>query len=143
MSRPYNNYDSVVMHTLQFGGGTFLLPRMYALHPAARVYCLSLDDDRGIQIPIDSFDMTRFTQWCLNGNEAYIEQWNSRGTNRGTLKAIGTWIDEDDVYIDVSSIISKDEMYLSTVMELARVNNQRAIWDNELQVALETGLVFA
>jgi hypothetical protein len=85
--------------------------------------------------------MNRFTMWCLNGNEAYINMWNKRDTLRGSLKAVGTWVDSGDVYLDVATVIPKDQVTLDIVLELARVNRQRAIWDHELKVAIETGVM--
>src|SRR5688572_15077982 len=128
--RPYNDHDKIVLHTLEHGGGTFLLPNMYPIHPHAKVWCLSLDDNRGIVVPIDDFHVTAVAVWLLNGNQDYINQWNSRHTNYGSIKCVGTWVDEGNVYIDVTTVIAKDDMSLDAALELGRANNQRAIWDN-------------
>ena len=131
-------YD-VLDYTFQHDGGTFLLPDMKPLNKTAKVWVLSIDDEHGVEMPIKKFTGTAINMWLMNGNAKRIEQWNGRLTNSGSLKALGTWINDKTVYIDIATIYSKDEFDRETVLEIGRANKQRYIWDNENQVAIETG----
>lgn len=134
-------FHKAYVHTLANDGGTFLLPKMMPLSPTADVYVLSLDDERGSEIPIASFTMTALNVYVMN-NMPFVMNWNSRTTTAdvASLKAIGTWIDNGTVYMDVVTIYPKEQMPLDDVLAMARACNQRAIWDNGRQVAIETGL---
>lgn len=109
--------------TMKQGGGSFST-RGYNID-VPDGYALSLDDERGIEMPVADFTPTAIEVFAMN-NLPYIMRYNDQH-NTNDFKVIGTWINGGKAYLDVATIIRGEEVEI--VMNLARQHNQKAIYD--------------
>ncbi len=117
--------DRVRDYTLQNGGGTFNT-RGQIIAPSYG-FAVSLDDERGVTVPVEDFTSTTVQVFALN-NQPYINECNdfSNPTSIG-VKCIGTWVDDGQVYLDVSTVVLTRDVEM--MLNIARLNNQKSIYD--------------
>ena len=87
-------------------------------------YIVSMELDKEVIIPINNFNQKTLKNAIKNF----------------TLKVsqgVGTWLNDNKVYIDINQGFDK----LEEAMSIARENNQLAIFDTLEEVAIPTGIV--
>jgi hypothetical protein len=121
-------YHLTYQQTIEKGGGTFGSVNLTPLPEGWPVFILSMDDDRGVEIPLDEFDTTRLTLF-VERNRAFIAQYNDKVESEGH-KEIGTWVHDGVVYLDVVTLLPSFNYDRSDIEHLCRLHHQRAYYDN-------------
>ena len=106
--------------TLLKNGCTYSLPRAELILPGYPYYSLSLHKDLEEIIPIEEFSIGRIKMFIIKNSELL---WYSD-------VCVGTWVHEGNVYLDVSSLFSKEATTIEELKSLA--TDQIAAWDFEL-----------
>lgn len=106
--------------TLKDKGCTYSLELRKMIEPGEPFYIVSLHKELEEIIPLDEFGYSKIQMFMLKNSE----QVNMSG------RAIGTWIHESSVYIDVVTLI--DKRSVSSIDELRELApDQLAAWDAE------------
>ena len=123
-------YYECYQYTLDHNGGTFGSVNLTPLPEQWPVYILSMDDDRGVEIPLTEFTPTALTLFVEN-NRAFIASENAKWEQDDTAghKEIGTWIHDGVVYLDVVTLLSAFEYDRSDIDKIAQRHHQRAYYD--------------
>lgn len=109
--------------TLQDGGVTYSLEEGLLL--GRPFYAISLHKELEEIIPKKEFNADKIKMFIIKNDKILWED----------IRAIGTWIYNDDVYLDVTTVFPKDGPCAVTEEELANLayhNGQLAAWDLEL-----------
>lgn len=121
------NFDAqnVVDHTIENGGGTFN-PASGKASVTKQGFAVSTDPQFERIVPVEEFTADVIEQYR---DDVWEFVWGFNTQNRFdrkfSIKNIGTWIHEGNVYIDVSTIY-RDRW---DAVDAGRDANQIAIWD--------------
>lgn len=121
-------YSAAYRHTLANNGGTFSPNDLDALPDGWPVFVLSLDDDRGVEMPLADFTITALTLF-VQKNLDYINKHNMLDGATEAHKEIGTWVHDGHVYLDVVTLLPQFEYSRADVDVIARKHQQRAYFD--------------
>lgn len=123
-------YYEAYKYTLDHNGGTFGAVNLTPLDEGWPVYILSMDDDRGVEIPLTEFTPTALTLFIEN-NRAFIAHENERMEQEGAdgHKELGTWVHDGMVYLDVVTLLGTQSYDRDDIAHLCRLHNQRAYYD--------------
>lgn len=109
----------MVNRTLSRGGCTYSLVQEKFVEAGDPLYVISLHKSLEVIIPLEEFREAHVQLYLIDNKEALSEP------NR----AFGTWVYEGNVYLDVSTVLSKYSVSLHMLMEMA--TDQLAAWDME------------
>lgn len=120
-------------YTMKHSGGTFTA--MGTPIELRHGFVVSLDPDRGKVIPVREFAPTTLTVFVLN-NQNYMLDYNTQHPEpMHGFKMIGTWIEDDEVHIDVVNVFATKDV--DRVIDLARQHGQKAVYDFSTRKAID------
>lgn len=105
--------------TIKNGGCTYSLPHASLISPGEPLYSLSLHKELEEIVSMEEFDMNRIKMYIIKNSEIL---WSPN-------VALGTWVDEDRVYLDVATLFDKSQVSLDELRGMS--TNQLAAWDIE------------
>ena len=112
--------ELIETETLSKGGCTYSVYMARNIIPGESLFSLSLHKELEEIIPVAEFNANSVKMFILK---------NSEVLHHSDI-AMGTWVNGDEVYLDVSTLFSK---HTTTLEELkAKVSDQLAAWDIEL-----------
>jgi hypothetical protein len=113
-------FSPVLYRTLKDGGCTYSLVEDRILEKGERSYVMSIYPKKEFKIPLKDFNIYKLNQYVIN-NIGLLTQAGH---------VLGTWVHEEEVYLDVSVLFSKDS-YLLEDLQLMSNHGQIAAWDLE------------
>lgn len=112
--------EAIEIKTLTEGGCTFSVVNEKLLSAGEPVYLISLHKELEEIIPVAEFNTNTVKMFILKNYELLQDP----------STALGTWVNEGSVYLDVTTIVDKEN---SSIEELkAMTTDQLAGWDLEL-----------
>lgn len=122
-------YEYIIRHS----GGTFT-----ALGTPLRLqhgFVLSVDPGWSKTVPLREFSPTTLTVFAMNAENFILDYNTQEPMPMHGFKMLGAWVVGDMVHLDVVTVIAtKDVDY---VIDLARQNGQKAVWDFSTQQAID------
>lgn len=126
------NAEQITLNTLVNGGGSYCWNHTHATFDCVNAglpyYILSLHPELERVISLDVF--------CIDDVARYI--FDNHDTLMQGKHVLGTWVDDGNVYLDVSTIIHKDDTDEDQVKRLAHEHNQLSFYDNEHGIVIDT-----
>jgi hypothetical protein len=115
-----NVLNTIERETVVNGGCSYSLSVGDLILPGSPLYALSLHKELEEIIPMEEFGVSRIRMFIIKNSEVL---WQPN-------IAVGTWVLNDRVYLDVTTLLDKGQTTLEQLREMT--TDQMAAWDMEI-----------